>query len=198
MSLFKISEIKPSIAPSDNLSPKAFKSSALASHRLGKSIIDLTNTIAEISQNETVQFSTAGAWSLHQLLEFILLKIGPSKMWMTTWTITEEPMRALLDMINRGLITDLHAVLDYRIEKNKPEAFQLASGLISKIKLTKCHAKVLVLRNQTWNVTIIGSANFSKNPRIEAGVIFTDSATAEFNSNWIDEVIDGKEVFRAR
>jgi hypothetical protein len=96
------------------------------------------------------------------------------------------------------MISELNAVLDYRIERRKPEAFQLANNIITRIKLTKCHAKVLVIRNETWDVTIIGSANFSKNPRIEAGVIFTDRKTAEFNAGWIDEIIEGKEVFRVR
>lgn len=135
---------------------------------------------------------------MHQLLEYLLRKTGPCRVWMTTWTITEEPMRALLAMIKDGLILELNAVLDYRIERRKPEAFQLASSIITRIKLTKCHAKVLVLKNETWSVTILGSANFSKNPRIEAGVIFTDEDSADFHKKWIDDVIEGKEVWRAK
>ena len=135
---------------------------------------------------------------MHEMVRMILLKTGPAKVWMTTWTITEEPMRILLDLIKTGYISELSAVLDYRIEKRKPEAFQLASNIITRIKLTKCHAKVAVIRNEEWNVTIVGSANFSKNPRIEAGVIFTDKESADFHIQWIDDVIDGKEVFSAK
>ncbi len=135
---------------------------------------------------------------MHQLLLYILQKVGPSKVWMTTWTITEDPMRALLMMVQDGLITELNAIFDYRIEKRKPEAFQLASNLVTRIKLTKCHAKVLVVRAADWDVTVVSTANFSKNPRIEAGVIFTDKASADFHQRWIDDVIEGKEVFRAK
>lgn len=198
MTLFRLSEI-PSSKPADkNLSPKGLKNFAVSSHRLGKSLLDLQSTIGELEHDHSLQFTTAGAWSMHQLLEYILLKTGNARVWMTTWTITEEPMRALLDMIQKRMISELNAVLDYRIERRKPEAFQLANNIITRIKLTKCHAKVLVIRNETWDVTIMGSANFSKNPRIEAGVIFTDRKTAEFNAGWIDEIIEGKEVFRVR
>lgn len=141
---------------------------------------------------QIIPFMTHGAWSLHQLLEYILLHTGPAKVSFTTWTITEDPMRAVLALIDRGLITELLAIFDYRIEKRKPEAFQFANQIVSKIKLTKCHAKVLVVENTDWQVTVIGSSNFSKNPRLEAGVLFTDESTCRFTTQWITAEIVGK------
>lgn len=198
MRLFSAVELSSSTAGGKKLEPGAFKHFPSGSHRLGGSLRELESCISELVPDQAQQFATAGRWSLHQLLEFLLRKTGPCRLWMTTWTITEEPMRALLMMMREGLILELNAVLDYRIEKRKPEAFQLASQIITRIKLTKCHAKLLVLKNENWNVTVLGSANFSNNPRIEAGVIFTDKGSADFHSQWIDEVIDGKEVFRAK
>lgn len=198
MSLFRISELSNSSAAKKTLDPGAFKHFTNSSHRMGRSIKDLEQCIGELIPDQAQQFVTAGRWSLHQLLEYILRKTGPCKLWMTTWTITEEPMRILLSLIREGLILELNAVLDYRIERRKPEAFQLASSIMTNIKLTKCHAKVVVLKNDQWNVTILSSANFSKNPRIEVGTIFTDQESAQFHSEWIDQVIQGKEVFRAR
>lgn len=198
MTLFAFKDLSPSSPSKQPLHPSGMKQPFDGTHRLGRSLIDLEETIAELEPDQALQFATAGRWSMHQLLEYALLKTGPCKVWMTTWTITEEPMRSLLDLINRGLILELSALLDYRIEKRKPEAFQLASNIITRIKLTKCHAKLLVLQNEEWNVTVLGSSNFSMNPRIEAGVIFTDRASAEFHKAWIEEVIDGKEVFRAQ
>lgn len=197
MSLFSTKDIPKAITKGPQLQ-KGLRSKAGASYALGKSLRQLQSVIGELEHDQCIQFSTGGRWSMHHLLEYLLLKTGPAKVWMTTWTITEEPMRALLDMIKKGMITQVHAVLDYRIEKRKPEALQLASNIITKIKLTKCHAKVLVIQNEDWNVTVLGSANFSKNPRIEAGVIFTDRRSAEFHANWIDDTINGEEVFRGK
>lgn len=135
---------------------------------------------------------------MHQLLAYVLEQTGPAAVWMTTWTITEEPMRSLLQQLRSGSIIELHALLDYRIERRKPEAFQLASSIITRIKLTKCHAKVLVVQNEQWSVTVLGSANFSNNPRIEAGCLFTDRASADFHRTWINDVIEGKEVWHAK
>jgi len=198
MSLFKASDLSPSTAGGKQLSAKSFKHFPSGAHRMGKSLIDLERCISELVPDQAQQFVTAGRWSMHQLLEYLLRKTGPCRLWMTTWTITEEPMRCLLNLIREGLILELNALLDYRIERRKPEAFQLASSIITNICLTKCHAKVLVLKNEHWNITILGSANFSSNPRIEVGTIFTDRASADFHIQWIEDVISGKEVFRAK
>jgi hypothetical protein len=197
MSLFKTKDIVPEVNP--HLTKQSLNSipSTWARTR-GKSLGELPIIIESLQPNQAIQYCTGGRWSMHDMVRFLLLKSGPAKVWMTTWTITEEPMRILLDLIKTGYISELSAVLDYRIEKRKPEAFQLASNIITRIKLTKCHAKVCVIKNDQWNITIVGSANFSKNPRIEAGVLFTDQESADFHIQWIDDVIDGKEVFRAK
>jgi hypothetical protein len=197
MSLFKTQDVKPELQ--SHATKQSLVTRGVASKRqIGKSLLVLAEMVEELGHNQTVQYCTGGRWSMHEMVRMILLKTGPAKVWMTTWTITEEPMRVLLDLIKTGYISELSAVLDYRIEKRKPEAFQLASNIITRIKLTKCHAKVAVIRNEEWNITIVGSANFSKNPRIEAGVIFTDKESADFHIQWIDDVIEGKEVFSAK
>jgi hypothetical protein len=193
MSLFKLSDIKKKEAKT--FGPTAMHLSAKSKHLIGTSLKTLRSTIGDLKENEVISFATAGKWSMHDLLMYVLDTTGPSVVYMTTWTIAEESMRIVLELIEQGLITELHAVLDYRIEKRKPEAFQLAKNLISRIKLTKCHAKTLVIRNEKLSVTIIGSSNFSKNPRIEAGVIFTDTATADFHQSWINDVIGETDIF---
>lgn len=197
MSLFNTKELAPKSQPYQTQQTHTAKS-AIWKRSRGRNLVALVDMVDNLKQGEAVQFCTGGLWSMHEMLRLLLMKSGPAKVWMTTWTITEEPMRVLLDLIKQGYITELSAVLDYRIERRKPEAFQLASNIISRIKLTKCHAKVAVIQNDQWDITVMGSANFSKNPRIEAGVVFTDKESAEFNMQWINDVIDGKEVFSAK
>ena len=123
-------------------------------------------------------------------------KIGPSRLFLSTWTITEEPMRVLFQLIQEGYIEELNCLFDYRIEKRKAEAFQLAKVNAARVKLTKVHAKVAVLLSDQWGVSIIGSANLTKNPRIEAGVLSTCQEVAEFHSSWINQEITHGDTFR--
>ncbi len=195
MSLFSSDDLVAAKSSSGTLAPSGFKQASVGARVLGRTLEQLKLCIGQLEHNQALQYTTAGRWSMHQLLSYILDRTGPGRVWLTTWTITEEPMRVLLHEIKSERIQELNAVLDYRIERRKPEAFQLASKIITRIKLTKCHAKVLVIQNEEWSVTVLGSANFSKNPRIEAGTIFTDRESAEFHKTWINDVIEGKEVW---
>lgn len=192
MSLFSSKDITVSTLPSGPASA-AIRCDIAPSPRLISALKDLSQVIGNIEKDQVIPFATGGKWSMHQLMEYLLIQAGPCKLWFTTWTISEDAMRAMVDLIQKGLVTELNAVLDYRIERRKPEAFQLAANIITNIRLTKCHAKVLVLANEDWNISVMGSANFSKNPRLEAGVIFTDQKTTQFNIDWISNEINRKE-----
>lgn len=187
--LFDLKEIASSTPSKQRNGAASIRAEGDVSPRLLPSVTSLRETIGQLASGQIIPFMTHGAWSLHQLLEYVLLQTGPAKVNFTTWTITEDPMRAVLSLIDRGLITELQAIFDYRIEKRKPEAFQFASQIVSNIKLTKCHAKVMAIENEGWTVTVIGSSNFSKNPRLEAGVIFTDEQTCRFTTEWITDEI---------
>jgi hypothetical protein len=163
---------------------------------VAKEASQLQDLIGELEPECNYHFSTAGAWSLHDMIALTCQKIGASRLFLSTWTITEEPMRTLFQLIQEGRITELNCLFDYRIEKRKAEAFQLAKVNAARVKLTKVHAKVAVLLNDQWGVSIIGSANLTKNPRIEAGVLSTCRAVAEFHSSWINQEITHGDTFR--
>ncbi|MFN3758452.1 MAG: hypothetical protein ACK4SF_04475 [Algoriphagus aquaeductus] len=193
MGLFSSSDLKKAEIPAKG----SFRKSP------GKSKVILANTadqlkqlIAELEPETNYHFSTGGAWSLHDMIAMTCQKIGPSRLFLSTWTITEEPMRVLFQLIREGWITELNCLFDYRIEKRKADAFQLAKVNASKVKLSKSHAKVAVLISNDWGVSIVGSANLSKNPRIEAGVLSTCISDSEFHSGWITNEITHGNTFR--
>ncbi len=163
---------------------------------LAKESGQLVKMIEELDQECNYHFSTAGAWSLHDIIAQVCQKIGTSRLFLSTWTITEEPMRVLFQLIQEGRISELNCLFDYRIEKRKAEAFQLAQVNAARVKLTKVHAKVAVLIADHWAVSIIGSANLTKNPRIEAGVLSTCREVAEFHSGWITNEITHGNTFK--
>lgn len=156
----------------------------------GVGIRQLREVIGSLEQGEIIPYATGGQWSNHDLLEFVLEKTGPADVYITTWSLTEEPVRAILDYAKRGMIRSLTCLFDYRIKARNPKVFQLIDTVIERKKLTKIHAKVTVIINEEWAVSIMSSANFTKNPRIEAGVILCDYETAAFNVEWIEEEIN--------
>ncbi|SFC95145.1 hypothetical protein SAMN05421780_1146 [Flexibacter flexilis DSM 6793] len=158
--------------------------------QFGTSLQHLKQVIGQLAQNEVIPFATHGKWSSHELLRYLLQFTGPASVSLTTWAITEEPLRMIHKLIEEGQITEFNCVFDYRTEKRKPEALQFAQCIVSRVKLTHCHAKILVVQNDHWQVTVVSSANFTNNPRLEAGTIFTLPAVADFYKNVIDNEIN--------
>lgn len=193
MGLFSSSDLKRAELPAKGSFRKTPSKSKVIVAREGA---QLHRLMAELEPESNYHFSTAGAWSLHDMIAMTCQKIGPSRLFLSTWTITEEPMRVLFQLIQEGYITELNCLFDYRIEKRKAEAFQLAKVNSARVKLTKVHAKAAVLCSDQWGVSIIGSANLTKNPRIEAGVLSTCQEVAEFHSGWINNEITHGDTFR--
>jgi hypothetical protein len=46
-----------------------------------------------------------------------------------------------------------------------------ALNVTSEIALTKNHAKIILIENDDWKLTVVSSANFNVNDKIEAGIV---------------------------
>ena len=144
----------------------------------------IADVLGTIKQKEVIHLVSAGAWSTHELLMYLLGITGPARVLIATWTMTETPARSILDAMQAGLITDMKCIMDVRMEK-KPAVLQLAKFNMSQVRLSQSHAKVFVIQNDEWGISVSGSMNFTENPRIEQGVISTNKAIAEFHSHWM-------------
>lgn len=142
-----------------------------------------------------VHFVSDGDWSIHDLTMELIKKYKPVELFITTYAIREFPVRQLVLAQERKEISSLKMLLDVRAKMRTPEVFQLANMNANQIYLTSIHAKVTVIRSDTRCVSIVGSQNWTQNPRIEAGVISLDPAVADFHINWIQNVMDKSEIF---
>jgi hypothetical protein len=154
--------------------------------------------LADIEPNKHYHFNTGGQWSMHELLEYLLNITGPADIFISTWAISEDPVRALMEMKNVGYIRNIKCIFDYKIKEQKSKAFLLAEQNFDKVKLDKCHAKVTVITNASWGITIPGSANYTRNPRIERGIVCTDPEAAEFDLTWMNAILNGEPFFKVR
>ncbi|MGI4870431.1 MAG: hypothetical protein ACRYFX_04545 [Janthinobacterium lividum] len=166
-----------------------------ALYLLSKGRQALRQHVGRLEPDKLTHYATGGRWSAHELLQFILEHTGPARVSISTWTITEAPVRALLALREAGLITELDLLFDHRIKTRCPKAVQLVAALGARVHLAKCHAKVTVVENDEWAVTVLTSQNYTRNPRIEAGVIFTDRASADFHRSWMAAQIQGNQPF---
>ena len=195
-SLFNLKEIKSEakkqIKKIKSTSKKTIENNKIA---IGKADEKVHDVIGNIKMGETIHYASIGEWSMHNLLFHLLNKTGPANVFISTWSVSEDAVRQIIDKIKTGFILNIKAVFDWRVKLRRPEAFELAKFNIADIRLTTCHAKVTIIQNENWDIVVVGSANYTNNPRIEAGVISCDKTAAEFHKSWMTEELNQADPF---
>lgn len=161
----------------------------------GKRRQKVKDVVGTITQGTTLHYVSAGEWSMHDLLFHLLEQTGPAHVYTASWSVTEDPCRQIVDRIATGKILSFSALFDWRVKVRAPAVFGLAKANYSDVRLGNCHAKVTVIQNDTWAIAIVGSANYTNNPRIEAGVIDCSADAANFHVGWISEQMAGADPF---
>jgi len=152
---------------------------------IGKANEKLHQVFGQVVDGQSLHYASLGDWSTHDLLFFLLEQTGPARVYFTTWAISEYAIRQLYQFIEHGLILELKGIFDYRNGIRKPAELQFLQKITTDIKAAKCHAKVTVIENDNWGISVVGSANYTRNPRIEAGVLCCDKTVAAFHRDWI-------------
>ena len=183
MSLFKLDKAEDKVI----LKPQSVAIVNMGINRsfIGKANQKISDVIGDIVQGQTTHYASLGDWSTHDLLFYLLRITGAARVYFTTWAISEFAIRQLYLFIESGLILELRGIFDYRNGIHKTAELEFLRNITTEIKAAKCHAKVTVIENDTWGIAIVGSANYTRNPRIEAGVICADKGIAAFHRTWI-------------
>ncbi len=150
----------------------------------------IENIIGKITPGSYIEFCTEGNFSNHQLLQFILEQTGSAIVHLSSWAIKEDSARALVQLKKSGAISELYTVFDSRVKTQDAKHFDFLKSFLNGYGFTKCHAKVMVIQGKEFSVTVIGSANFSRKPRIEVGVINCSYQSANFHVKWLNQYIN--------
>jgi hypothetical protein len=137
----------------------------------------MKNTLEQIKipkQEKTIPYFSDGEFSMHQLIEHVIEQTGPAKMALSSFSITEVAVRTFQRLIENKQIQSLACLFDFTVRRHKLGLLFFANNIVTKIAIAKCHAKVIVIYNAKYYVTIISSANLNINDKLEAGIISTD------------------------
>lgn len=194
MSLFDVSDLNVTDPGLGQQDPELIKALGLELEELGElaflsgdKMTVIAQAIRDLDQQSNIFFLTDGAWSNIDLIGYILDFTGPANLYFTTWSIAADTITKLGSWKENGQVLSMHAILDQGIRNRKPEILQQAIGTFTNLKLIKIHAKVTVIQNEQYSVVLMGSANFTKNPRKEIGMIIKSKQLADANINWILE-----------
>lgn len=147
--------------------------------------LEIDVQMGKLSMGESIHFATDARWHLHDVIVWILTQTGPADLYFCTYAIKEYQARLFSKMKADGIIKDVFALVDYRASVHDANVIQLLEGYASKIGSMRTHAKLTVIKNENWGVTITGSANLTQNTRSDVGVITSNMEVANYRIDWI-------------
>ena len=155
----------------------------------------LEDVFGTIQQGYEYPFATGALWSTHDLMGYILRQIGPAHITFATWSVAVAACDRLVSMQTKGEILSISDLVDWRVQVRTPGVMTLAKHAFSDIRVSSCHAKAFIMQNDEWDISIIGSANLTNNPRIECGHMSTSATVANFHKSWILAELNNSKPF---
>lgn len=147
----------------------------------------------QLIEGGTQYFITNGNWSMYDLLLRIADKIcprSPIEVFLTFYSMTELSARILAKLVDEKKISQLNLLYDRKSEIRYPNVHQILQG-IARMKPLHVHAKLLVIRSRDAqdHITVVGSANWTRNPRVECGIYDTNPDNAEMFIQWFNQTL---------
>ena len=131
---------------------------------------------------------TMGAFSLVDLIEHVLGYTGPADVTISTWTAANADISFANKLLTSGGIRSLRFVVDFSFQSRQPAycaALREAFG-DNAIRVTRAHAKFVLIRNAEWNLVIRTSMNLNECRRLETFEVSDDPEMAA----WLGEIVD--------
>lgn len=131
---------------------------------------------------------TMGQFSLVDIVTHVLRATGPADVTVSTWTAAGADMGFAMELLADGAIRRLRFVVDYSFPRRQPaycDAMRERFG-DDAIRVTKTHAKFVLVTNADWAIVIRSSMNLNENRRLESFELSDDLAMADH----LGEVVD--------
>ena len=145
----------------------------------------LIKSIGQLQNGKTTHYYSYGNFNLVRLLIHLLKQTGPANLFMTSYSFSQTSIEQLLNHRQKGNILSFRVIVDNRVKTMSPIPFQMLSTAFD-YRCSSIHAKVALVWNENWNLSVITSQNATDNPKLERGAIFTDIETFNFDKNALE------------
>ena len=137
----------------------------------------ITSQLGEIREKSISHHITDGTYSLYNLLDYLLDFTGPAHIFFSSFSITEAAICHLQHLKETNSLLSIRCLLDSNLRKTKSPLLFFFNSFCDDLRLTLNHSKIILLHNERNFLTVIASANMSKNRRIESLIIDTNADT---------------------
>jgi hypothetical protein len=140
----------------------------------------LTKAIGQLQNGVTTHFYSWGNFNLVRLMMYILKQTGPAHAFMTSYSFSQKSIEQLNLKLSQKQLLSFRVIIDNRVKTMSPIPFQMLMNSFD-YRCTSIHAKIALIWNEDWKITILTSQNATDNPKMERGTIFTDELVFDFD-----------------
>lgn len=135
---------------------------------------------------------TKGQFSLLDLVDAVLRRIGPASVTVSTWTPGRAEMESVCALLEAGRVTRFRLLVDRSFPTRHSQYVARVREILpdSDIRMTRTHAKFALISGGEWRVCIRTSMNFNANPRFEQFDLDDDPEIFEFFDGIVDELFE--------
>jgi len=151
--------------------------------------LQLTTAIGELHPGAEKHYYSHGNFNLMRLVFYLLKQTGPAHIFLTTYSISQGTLEAIQQRVHNGIIKSIRFLIDNRVRVMSPKPFQYMSENFN-YRCISLHAKVALIENQGWKISIITSQNATDNPKLERGIIYTIPEIFEFDKTVLEDEFD--------
>lgn len=117
------------------------------------------------------------ALQVADVLEWILQQVGKSKVWQTSFSISEEFLRRLFFIKKGGKVLEFNLVLDHKATNKTLKLWSFICQVMKRTYLADNHSKILLVESEAGDtISVVTSQNLTRGNRHESTFISTDKA----------------------
>ena len=151
-------------------------------------VISSPEGLGTLCPGKSKHYYSSGAFNLIQLVLYILRQTGPAHVLLATYSISDRSITTLRNHISHGDILSIRFLIDNRVRSINPKSFDyLLTAFPGQTRCRTLHAKVALVWNDDWHVSVVGSQNATHNPKLERGIVHTSKDIFNFDKQVLED-----------
>lgn len=135
------------------------------------------------------------ALQVADVLEWILQQVGKSKIWQTSFSISEEFLRRLFFIEKGGKVLEFNLVLDHKATNKTLKLWSFICQVMKRTYLADNHSKILLVESEAGDtISVVTSQNLTRGNRHESTFISTDKAIFAALHGQVTDLIQNHSV----
>ena len=148
--------------------------------------MNLSKAIGQLTAGKDTHYYSWGNFNLVRLIIYLIRQTGPVHCLMTSYSFSQTSIEQLQNRIEKKDLLSFRVIIDNRVKTMSPKPFQMLMQSFD-YRCTSVHAKVALLWNDKWKLSIVTSQNATDNPKLERGTIFTDHSVFDFDFKVLED-----------